>query len=77
MSPANTISVANTANKTQTITLQDLKFLSSGNKCYLPITLKDGEQQVMAQIDTKNIVFVPQQLTTVDGQQGKTCHRNF
>lgn len=72
MSPANTITMANhTANKTQTITLQDLKFLSSGNKCYLPITLKDGEQQVMAQIDTKNIVFVPQQMTTVDGQQGE------
>lgn len=35
----------------------------------MPITLKDGEQQVMAQIDAKNIVFVPQQLT-VDGQQG-------
>lgn len=49
--------------------MQDLKFMS-GNKCFLPITLKDGEQQVMAQIDAKNIVFVPQQLT-VDGQQGK------
>lgn len=69
--------MANTANKTQTITLQDLKFLSSGNKCYLPITLKDGEQQVMAQIDTKNIVFVPQQMTTVDGQQGERVHSEW
>lgn len=77
----NTITVANTANKTQAFTLQDLKFLSSGNKCYLPITLKDGsnnDQQIMAQIDTKNLVLPgtylqmkvdPQQLTTVDGQQ--------
>lgn len=76
----NTIAVANPANKTQAITLQDLKFLSSGNKCYLPITLKDGssDQQIMAQIDTKNLMLPatylqmkvdPQQLTTVDGQQ--------
>lgn len=77
----NTITVANTANKTQAITLQDLKFLSSGNKCYLPITLKDGsnnDQQIMAQIDAKSLVLPgtylqmkvdPQQLTTVDGQQ--------
>lgn len=73
ISSANTIAVANTGNKTQAITLQDLKFLSSGNKCYLPITLKDGnnDQQVMAQIDTKNLVFLPPQITTVDGQQGK------
>lgn len=82
VSPGNTITVANTANKTQSITLQDLKFLSSGNKCYLPITLKDGsnnDQQVMAQIDTKNLMLPsatylqmklePQQITTVDGQQ--------
>lgn len=81
LSPGNTITVANTANKTQTISLQDLKFLSSGNKCYVPITLKDGsnnDQQVMAQIDTKNLMLPttylqmkldPQQLTTVDGQQ--------
>lgn len=73
--------MANTANKTQAITLQDLKFLSSGNKCFLPITLKDGsnnDQQIMAQIDTKNLVLPgtylqmkvdPQQITTVDGQQ--------
>lgn len=78
---ANTIAVANTANKTQAITLQDLKFLSSGNKCFLPITVKDGsnnDQQIMAQIDTKNLVLPgtylqmkvdPQQITTVDGQQ--------
>lgn len=78
---ANTIQVANTANKTQAITLQDLKFLSSGNKCFLPITVKDGsnnDQQIMAQIDTKNLVLPgtylqmkvdPQQITTVDGQQ--------
>lgn len=77
----NTITVANTANKTQAITLQDLKFLSSGNKCFLPITVKDGsnnDQQIMAQIDTKNLVLPgtylqmkvdPQQITTVDGQQ--------
>lgn len=81
ISPGNTITVANTANKTQSITLQDLKFLSSGNKCYLPITLKDGsnnDQQVMAQIDTKNLMLPatylqmklePQQITTMDGQQ--------
>lgn len=81
LSPGNTITVGNSANKTQSITLQDLKFLSSGNKCYLPITLKDGsnnDQQVMAQIDTKNLVLPatylqmklePQQITTVDGQQ--------
>lgn len=83
ISPGNTITVANAANKTQSITLQDLKFLSSGNKCYLPITLKDGsnnDQQVMAQIDTKNLMLPsttylqmklePQQITTtVDGQQ--------
>lgn len=80
ISPSNTI-MANTGNKTQAITLQDLKFLSSGNKCYLPITLKDGsnnDQQVMAQIDTKNLVLPttylqmkldPHQITTVDGQQ--------
>lgn len=78
---ANTIAVANAANKTQSITLQDLKFLSSGNKCFLPITVKDGsnnDQQIMAQIDTKNLVLPgtylqmkvdPQQITTVDGQQ--------
>lgn len=84
LSPANTITVANTPNKTQAITLQDLKFLSSGNKCFLPITLKDGsnnDQQIMAQIDisnNKNLVLPgtylqmkvdPQQITTVDGQQ--------
>ena len=81
IAPGNTITVANTANKTQAITLQDLKFLSSGNKCFLPITLKDGsnnDQQIMAQIDTKNLVLPgtylqmkvdPQQITTVDGQQ--------
>lgn len=79
ITPTNTI-VTNAANKTQAITLQDLKFLS-GNKCYVPITLKDGsnnDQQVMAQIDTKNLVLPttylqmklePQQITTVDGQQ--------
>ncbi|XP_031620758.1 transcription factor Sp3 isoform X2 [Contarinia nasturtii] len=81
ISAANTITVANTASKSQAITLQDLKFLSSGNKCFLPITLKDGsnnDQQIMAQIDTKNLVLPgtylqmkvdPQQITTVDGQQ--------
>lgn len=81
ISPANTITMANTSNKTQAITLQDLKFLSSGNKCFLPITLKDGsnnDQQIMAQIDTKNLMLPgtylqmkvdPQQITTVDGQQ--------
>lgn len=61
--------------------MQDLKFLSSGNKCFLPITVKDGsnnDQQIMAQIDTKSLVLPgtylqmkvdPQQITTVDGQQ--------
>lgn len=77
----NTITVANSANKTQAITLQDLKFLSSGNKCYLPITVKDvsnNDQQIMAQIDAKSLVLPgtylqmkvePQQIATVDGQQ--------
>lgn len=81
LQPANTITVANSANKTQAITLQDLKFLSSGNKCFLPITVKDGsnnDQQIMAQIDAKSLVLPgtylqmkvdPQQIATVDGQQ--------
>lgn len=80
LQPANTITVAN-QNKTQAITLQDLKFLSSGNKCFLPITVKDGsnnDQQIMAQIDAKSLVLPgtylqmkvdPQQIATVDGQQ--------
>lgn len=81
LQPANTITVANSANKTQAITLQDLKILSSGNKCFLPITVKDGsnnDQQIMAQIDAKSLVLPgtylqmkvdPQQIATVDGQQ--------
>lgn len=79
MTAANTL-VANTGTKTQTISLQDLKFYSANNKCLMPITLKDGgsnDQQVMAQVDPKNLVLpgtylqmnLQPQLTTVDGQQ--------
>lgn len=72
--------VANAGPKTQTISLQDLKFYSN-NKCLVPLTVKDGsnnDQQVMAQIDPKNLVLpgatyvqmkLQPQLTTVDGQQ--------
>lgn len=81
LTAANTL-VANAGAKTQTISLQDLKFYSN-NKCLVPITLKDGsnnDQQIMAQIDSKNLVFGTQpgtylqmklqpQMTTVDGQQ--------
>lgn len=58
LTAANTL-VANTVPKTQTISLQDLKFYSANNKL-IPITLKDGsnnDQQVMAQIDSKNLVL--------------------
>lgn len=63
----------------QQVSLQDLKIISP-NKCYLPITLtnKDGsnDQQIVAQIDTKNLVLptaylqmkLQPQITTVDGQ---------
>ncbi|XP_055688900.1 transcription factor Sp3 isoform X2 [Lutzomyia longipalpis] len=63
---------------TKTVSLQDLKIFSPTNKCFLPITLKDGnsDQQILTQIDTKNIVLptaflqmkLQPQLTTVDGQ---------
>lgn len=66
-----------TPHKQQQISLQDLKLISP-NKCYLPITLKDGnnDQQIVAQIDTKNLVLptaylqmkLQPQITTVDGQ---------
>lgn len=80
LASGNTLVAANTGQKTQTISLQDLKFYSANNKCLLPITLKDGsnnDQQVMAQIDSKNLVLpgtylqmkLQPQLTTVDGQQ--------
>lgn len=79
LTAANTL-IANTGQKTQTISLQDLKFISANNKCLLPITLKDSsnnDQQVMAQIDSKNLVLpglqfhmkMQPQLTTIDGQQ--------
>lgn len=58
LTTANTM-VANAVPKTQTISLQDLKFYSANNKL-IPITLKDGsnnDQQVMAQIDSKNLVL--------------------
>lgn len=58
LATANTL-VANAVPKTQTISLQDLKFYSANNKL-IPITLKDGsnnDQQVMAQIDSKNLVL--------------------
>lgn len=80
VTPTSTLVATNAGQKTQTISLQDLKFYSANNKCLLPITLKDGsnnDQQVMAQIDSKNIVLpgaylqmkLQPQLTTVDGQQ--------
>lgn len=74
----NTATTNATAPKTQTVSLQDLKFISSGNKCFVPITLKDGnDQQIMAQIDAKNLVLPTttylqmklQPQITVDGQQ--------
>lgn len=67
----NTVTTNNAVPKTQTVSLQDLKIISSGNKCYLPITLKDGnDQSIMAQIDAKNIVLPTYvQMKTVDGQQ--------
>lgn len=82
-SQASTIATANTVTATtavpKTVSLQDLKLFSPGSKCFLPITLKDGsnnDQQIMAQIDTKNLVLptyvqmkLQPQITTVDGQQ--------
>ncbi|GAB0094717.1 uncharacterized protein DMENIID0001_100420 [Sergentomyia squamirostris] len=63
---------------TKTVSLQDLKIFSPTNKCFLPITLKDGstDQQILTQIDAKNIVLpaavlqmkLQPQITTVDGQ---------
>lgn len=79
ISTGNTI-VANSGTKTQTVSLQDLKFLSANNKCLVPITMKDernNDQQVVAHLDTKNLVLptaylqmkLQPQITTVDGQQ--------
>ncbi|XP_059620480.1 transcription factor Sp2 isoform X2 [Phlebotomus argentipes] len=73
-----TTPVAMSTSPTKTVALQDLKIFSPTNKCFLPITLKDGstDQQILTQIDTKNIVLpaaflqmkLQPQLTTVDGQ---------
>lgn len=77
-SPLKTNTALVTPHKQQ-VSLQDLKLISP-NKCYLPITLtnKDGgnDQQIVAQIDTKNLVLptaylqmkLQPQITTVDGQ---------
>lgn len=68
--PANTL-ITNAGAKTQTISLQDLKFYSANNKCLLPITLKDGgnsDQQVVLPGTFLQMKLQPQ-LTTVDGQQ--------
>ncbi|XP_037924538.1 transcription factor Sp4 isoform X2 [Hermetia illucens] len=67
----------NQQNTPKTVSIQDVKFLPS-NKCYVPITIKDcnSDQQIVAQIDTKNLVLpttyhlqMKPQITTVDGQQ--------
>ncbi|XP_055701368.1 early growth response protein 1-like isoform X3 [Phlebotomus papatasi] len=73
-----TTPMAVSTSPTKTVQLQDLKIFSPTNKCFLPITLKDGssDQQILTQIDTKNIVLptaflqmkLQPQLTTVDGQ---------
>lgn len=48
----------NQQNTPKTVSIQDVKFLPS-NKCYVPITIKDcnSDQQIVAQIDTKNLVL--------------------
>lgn len=76
-----TLATTNTmvTNAPKTVSLQDLKFLSSNNKCLVPITMKDGsnnEQQTMVQLDAKSLVLptyvqmkLQPQITTIDGQQ--------
>lgn len=72
-----TTQTTQTATLQKQVSIQDLKLISP-NKCFLPITLKDGnnDQQIVAQIDTKNIVLptaylqmkLRPQITTVDSQ---------
>lgn len=53
-----TLTPASSTTASKTISLQDLKIVSP-NKCFLPITIKDcnSDQQIVAQIDTKNLVL--------------------